>query len=79
MGEKKKVFIGNGYDKNGDERVCIPRDYFGANNVKCEKCGLRWLCFDSVSQDAVDIIVEQIRKRQDTSLFWEEYEEELYE
>lgn len=79
MDQREKVFLGNGYDKNGDERVCIPRDYFGANNVECEKCGLQRLCWDFVSQEAVDIIVECIRKRRDTSLFWEEYGEELYE
>ena len=76
---QNKVFLGNGYDRNGDEQVCIPRDYFGANNVKCERCGLRRFCFDEVSQDAVDIIVEKLAERRDKSAFWEEYGEELYE
>lgn len=79
MDNTEKVFLGNGYDDNGDEQVCIPRDYFGANNMNCERCGLRWICHDRVSQAAVDIIVEHIRERQYRSEFWEEYGEELYE
>ena len=79
MDIRKKVFLGNEYDQNGEECVCIPRDYFGVKNIPCERCRLYKLCWDTVSQEMVDLIVEYIRKERAIREFWEEYGEELYQ
>lgn len=79
MNYTEKVSLGKGYDEDGYDRVCIAREYFDARQIPCEKCGIRKFCWDRVSENAVEEIVEYIRNTRGIREFWEDFEEELYD
>ena len=79
MSDGKRLVLGKGYNADGSERICIPLEYFGVKVQDCDLCGIKQVCWQTISQEALDIIVEHLRRHQHLREFWEDYEEELYD
>lgn len=71
-----EVMNENGYE---EEKICIIRDIYERRPPDCEACRLRDICDRNLTEEQLDLVLDQINRNIYRREYWEDNEAELYE